>query len=93
MTSGRVLPHDLDAEQAVLGCLLIDAEAILAIRDILDPADFYAERHGHVFRAAHDTREERVGDVRNDHAENLGAIQAQSLREGARLESEGTDRF
>jgi len=34
--SGRVLPHDLDAEQAVLGCLLIDADAILAVRDFLD---------------------------------------------------------
>jgi replicative DNA helicase len=50
--SGRVLPHDLDAEQAVLGCLLIDADAILAVRDFLDPGDFYAERHGHIFRAA-----------------------------------------
>jgi replicative DNA helicase len=50
--SGRVLPHDLDAEQAVLGCLLIDADAILAVRDLLDPGDFYAERHGHIFRAA-----------------------------------------
>ena len=52
VSSGRVLPHDLDAEQAVLGCVLIDAEAILAIRDILQPTDFYAERHGHIFRAA-----------------------------------------
>jgi len=42
----------LDAEQAVLGCLLIDANAILTIRDILAPGDFYAERHGHIFRAA-----------------------------------------
>jgi len=36
----------------VLGCLLIDADAILAVRDFLDPGDFYAERHGHIFRAA-----------------------------------------
>jgi len=50
--SGRVLPHDLDAEQAVLGCLLIDADSILAVRDILGPGDFYAERNGHIFRAA-----------------------------------------
>ncbi len=52
MPSGRVLPHDLDAEQAVLGCLLIDADSILAVRDILGPGDFYAERNGHIFRAA-----------------------------------------
>ena len=36
----------------MLGCLLIDADAILTVRDILDPGDFYAERNGHVFRAA-----------------------------------------
>ncbi len=52
MPSGRVLPHDLDAEQAVLGCLLIDAESINVVRDLLDPGDFYAERNGHLFRAA-----------------------------------------
>ena len=36
----------------MLGCLLIDADAILAVRDILAPGDFYAERNGHIFRAA-----------------------------------------
>jgi replicative DNA helicase len=49
---GRVLPHDLDAEQAVLGCLLIDVDAISEVRDILAPGDFYAERNAAIFRAA-----------------------------------------
>ncbi len=50
--AGRVLPHDLDAEQAVLGCLLIDADAINQVRDILAPRDFYAERNAAILRAA-----------------------------------------
>jgi len=50
--AGRVLPHDLDAEQAVLGCLLIDANAIVEVRDLLGPGDFYAEKHAAIWRAA-----------------------------------------
>jgi replicative DNA helicase len=50
--AGRVLPHDLDAEQAVLGCLLIDTDAINKVRDVIDPRDFYAERNAAIFRAA-----------------------------------------
>ncbi len=46
------LPHDLDAEQAVLGCLLIDTGAMGRVRDLLTPADFYAERNGHIYAAA-----------------------------------------
>jgi len=50
--SGRVLPHDLDAEQAVLGCLVIDQEALSKVRDLVVPRDFYAERNAAIFRAA-----------------------------------------
>jgi replicative DNA helicase len=48
----RLPPNDLEAEQAVLGSLLIDQEAINLVRDVLEPADFYAEKHAHVYRAA-----------------------------------------
>jgi len=50
----RVLPHDIEAEQAVLGALLIDQDAIAQVRDLLDPRDFYAEKHANVYRAAVD---------------------------------------
>lgn len=49
---GRVPPSDLGAERAVLGSLMIDAAAIAEIRDVLEPADFYAERHALIYRAA-----------------------------------------
>ncbi len=51
MASGT-LPHDLDAEQAVLGCLLIDPDAIHQVRGVVEPSDFYAERNGRILRAA-----------------------------------------
>ena len=51
-SGGRVPPHDLDAERAILGSLMIDAAAIAEVRDILYPEDFYAERNALIYRAA-----------------------------------------
>jgi replicative DNA helicase len=48
----RVPPSDLNAERAVLGSMLIDSDAIAQIREMLEPQDFYAERHAHLYRAA-----------------------------------------
>ena len=51
-TPHRMLPHDIAAEQAVLGALLIDTDGMAAVRDILDADDFYAEKHANIYRAA-----------------------------------------
>lgn len=48
----RVPPHDIEAEKSVIGSLLIDQDAIAAIRDVLNPGDFYAEKHAHIYEAA-----------------------------------------
>lgn len=48
----RLPPHDLEAERAVLGSILLDKDAINLVRDLLEPDDFYAEKHAHVYRAA-----------------------------------------
>lgn len=50
--AARVPPSDVEAERAVLGCLLLDTEAVHAVRDLLRPEDFYAEKHQHLYRAA-----------------------------------------
>lgn len=47
----RVLPHDLDAEQSVLGSMLIDREAIVVASGIISGDDFYAKQYGVVFEA------------------------------------------
>lgn len=43
--SPKIPPHNLEAEQSVLGSLLIDREAIYKVLDILSPDDFYREAH------------------------------------------------
>jgi replicative DNA helicase len=47
-----VLPQNPEAEQSVLGAMMISGGAIDAVTDVLDPADFYLESHGLIFHAA-----------------------------------------
>ena len=49
--SERVPPQNLEAEQSVLGAMLIDREAVVAVAHKLVPEDFYADRHQHLFAA------------------------------------------
>ena len=48
----RLLPHNLEAEEAVIGALLIDGECIARVTPILQPGDFYNERNQLCFAAA-----------------------------------------
>ncbi len=48
----QVPPQDIDAEQAVLGALLLSSEAIAEALELLRPEDFYRENHGRIFAAA-----------------------------------------
>lgn len=50
-TSGVLLPHNRDAEEAVLGAMLLSPGAIIDVTDIITSADFYSPRHGHIFQA------------------------------------------
>lgn len=45
----KMLPHSMEAEQAVLACVLIDEEAPLTILSLLQPEDFYSESHKIIF--------------------------------------------
>src|SRR5512132_2183894 len=47
-----VPPQNLDAEESVLGSMLLSPGAIGAVSEILDAADFYPESHAKVYRAA-----------------------------------------
>ncbi|KKT34959.1 MAG: replicative DNA helicase [Parcubacteria group bacterium GW2011_GWA2_44_12] len=48
---GKIPPHNLEAESAVLCALLIDHNAILKVGDLITPEDFYHEKHGIIFSA------------------------------------------
>jgi len=41
----KIPPHNLEAEQAVLGSMMIDKEAIYLAMETLEPEDFYKEAH------------------------------------------------
>lgn len=48
----RVPPHDLEAEQAVLGSMMLSAEAAEGAAGLLSASDFYRDSHGAIFSAA-----------------------------------------
>lgn len=58
-TQGKIPPHNTEAEQSVLGSLLIDKDAIVKVGDILSPEDWYQEKHGLIFNAVLDLFERR----------------------------------
>ncbi|NLU23807.1 MAG: replicative DNA helicase [Clostridiales bacterium] len=45
----RQMPHSLEAEQAVLGSMLIDADCIKDVMDKLQPEDFYLRQNREIF--------------------------------------------
>ena len=45
----RQLPQSLEAEQAVIGSMLIDPACIAEVIELLRPEDFYAEEHQRIF--------------------------------------------
>ena len=47
----RILPHSLEAEQSVIGCMLMDKEAILIASETLHPDDFYGKQYGILFES------------------------------------------
>jgi replicative DNA helicase len=51
VTAVYVPPSDLDAEQAVLGAMLLSKPSAVAAVDLLGVADFYKPAHGSVFAA------------------------------------------
>jgi len=51
---GKVPPQALDMEEAVLGAIMLEKEAVITIMDILKPASFYKEAHQKIFKAVLD---------------------------------------
>ena len=58
MRGARDLPHNVEAEQAVLGALLIDETAFDQVATYLKTGDFYLLAHQHVFAACEELAKE-----------------------------------
>lgn len=49
--SKLIPPQNLEAEQAVLGTILLQDKSLVKIIEILEPSDFYRDAHQHIFQA------------------------------------------
>src|SRR3954469_5670198 len=52
-SQGHVPPHDLEAERAVLGGVLLDNAALATVESICASGDFYHPSHAVIFDAVH----------------------------------------
>ncbi|MEK7160115.1 MAG: replicative DNA helicase, partial [Patescibacteria group bacterium] len=59
MANIKVSPHNEEAEQSVLGAVLIDKDAISLVSQIISPKDFYNDINGIIFDAMLSLYEER----------------------------------
>ena len=50
-TRGRVPPHNLAAEESLLGAMLLSRSAIDIASESVAPSDFYKPAHGHIYEA------------------------------------------
>ncbi len=57
----RLAPHNLEAEQALLGAILVNNEAYDRVSDFLQPMHFFETLHGRIFEVI--TKLLRAGKV------------------------------
>jgi replicative DNA helicase len=50
-TIDRVPPQNLEAETALIGCLMLDKEAIIKVADLIVTDDFYDYKHRIIYSA------------------------------------------
>jgi replicative DNA helicase len=60
MPADRLPPQNIEAEQSVLGSLIIDPDAIIKVGSFLAPEDFYRESHQIIYRAILDLHGRRM---------------------------------
>ena len=47
----KIMPHSMEAEQAVIGSMIMDRDAMESALEILQPDDFYGRQYGTLFQA------------------------------------------
>lgn len=61
MINEKLPPHDLEAEEAVIGSLLIDSDAMLEINTFLKPDDFFSSQNQWAYEACVSVYERNEG--------------------------------
>ncbi len=75
----KLPPHNMEAELAVLGAILLDPEVFMQVRQILDFSAFYSPQNQKIFKAISelDARSEKVDIViLTDHLRSAGELDA-----------------
>ncbi len=79
------LPHNPDAEHAVIGSLLIDGDSIIRIDSFLRPEHFYGEHNRYIYEACHELYMENISIDQETLRDRLNA--------NGRLEDVGGDAY
>jgi len=83
MYAEKLLPHDVEAEEAVIGSLLINSDSFLRLAHLIKPEDFYREKNRLCFAACVSLfqRSEAINQVtlahelsRTNHLEPIGGM-------------------
>lgn len=82
---GKVPPNASEIEEAVLGALLLEKDAIYRVFDVLQPEAFYKEAHQHIFKAIVELSSE------NEPVDMVSVIE--KLRRNKKLEAAGGDYY
>ena len=78
---GRIPPQNLDAEQSVLGAILLDPDSIVSVMEFLVPEDFYRINHQVIFKA--------MVELNNDSSPIDIVSVAERLNQNKQLENAG----
>ena len=78
---GRIPPQNLDAEQSVLGAILLDPDSIVSVMEFLMPEDFYRVNHQVIFKA--------MVELNNDSSPIDIVSVAERLNQNKQLENAG----
>lgn len=60
MENTNIMPHNLEAEQSILGCIMIDNEIAADVLSVLSEEDFYQDSHKYIinaFKAVYNARQ------------------------------------
>ncbi|MGL5440452.1 MAG: replicative DNA helicase [Filifactoraceae bacterium] len=82
---GKIMPYAMEAEQAVLGSIILDKDKIIPAGELLLDKDFYNDNHATIYRTMHDI---------NRKGEPIDLITlTQSLRNKGVLEAVGGNKY
>ena len=77
-------PQDLDAEESVLGAMMVSPNAISIVAEVLGPEDFYRRAHGQIYDTIRAMSCELVGSLAGEAGELLRLLRIGGFSKEAR---------